>query len=213
MGFEHASDEMDALSRTAARLRPWLVRGKPLPNLLFFTDPERTADPERVAERLPPGAAVVFRAFGAPDAAVQGRRLREITRRKGLPLLVGADPALALAVEADGLHLPERLASTLPRLRETRSDWLITIAAHGLEAARAGVAAGADALVVSPVFSSRSPSAGAPLGVDGLKRLVEAVETPIYALGGVRADTVAGLLDTGIVGIAAVEALSAPVGA
>jgi thiamine-phosphate pyrophosphorylase len=213
MGFEHASDEMDALSRTAARLRPWLVRGKPLPNLLFFTDPERTPDPERVAERLPAGGAVVFRAFGAPDAAVQGRRLREITRRKGLPLLVGADPALALAVEADGLHLPERLASTLPRLRETRPDWLITIAAHGLEAACAGVAAGADALVVSPVFPSRSPSAGAPLGVDGLKRLVEAVETPVYALGGVRANTVARLLDTGIVGIAAVEALSAPVGA
>lgn len=204
---------MDALSRTAARLRPWLVRGKPLPNLLFFTDPERTPDPERVAERLPPGGAVVFRAFGAPDAAAQGRRLREITRRKGLLLLVGADPGLALAVEADGLHLPERLASTLPSLRETRPDWLITIAAHGLEAARAGAAAGADALVVSPVFPSRSPSAGAPLGVDGLKRLVEAVETPVYALGGVCADTVAGLLNTGIVGIAAVEALSAPVGA
>lgn len=200
---------MDALSRTAARLRPWLVRGKPLPNLLFFTDPRRTPDPERVAERLPAGAAVVFRAFGAPAAAVQGRRLREITRRRGLSLLVGADPALALAIEADGLHLPERLVSTLPELRAVQPDWLITIAAHGLEAAQAGAAAGADALVVSPVFPSRSPSAGPPLGVAALKRLVEMVETPVYALGGVRADTVARLADTGIVGIAAVEALGA----
>ncbi|MBW8859350.1 MAG: thiamine phosphate synthase [Caulobacter sp.] len=200
---------MEALSRTAARLRPWLVRGKPLPNLLFFTDPERTPDPERVAERLPAGAAVVFRAFGAPDATARGRRLREITRRRGLSLLVGADTALALAIEADGLHLPERLASILPHLRETHPDWLITIAAHGPEAAQAGVLAGADALVVSPVFSSRSPSAGAPLGVEGLKRIVEAVGTPVYALGGVRTDTAARLLDTGIVGIAAVEALNA----
>ena len=204
---------MEALSRTAARLRPWPVRGKPLPNLLFFTDPERTPDPEGVAERLPAAAAVVFRAFGAPDAAARGWRLREITRRRGLSLLVGADAALARAVEADGLHLPERLASTLPRLRQTHPDWLVTIAAHGLEAARAGAVAGADALVVSPVFPSRSPSAGAPLGVEGLKRIVEAMETPVYALGGVRADTVAQLLDTGIVGIAAVEALSAPLGA
>lgn len=200
---------MDALSRTAARLRPWLVRGKPLPNLLFFTDPERTPDPERVAERLPAGAAVVFRAFGALDAAVQGRRLREITRRSGLLLLVGADPALALAVEADGLHLPERLASTLPDLRQAQPDWLITVAAHGLDAARAGAKIGADALVASPIFPSHSPSAGAPLGLEGLNRIVEAVETPVYALGGVRADTVAGLLNAGIVGIAAVEALSA----
>ncbi len=200
---------MDALSRTAARLRPWLVRGKPLPNLLFFTDPERTPDPEAVAERLPSGSAVVFRAFGAPDAAARGSRLREITRRRGLALLVGADADLARTVAADGLHLPERLSAQAPDLRTAHPDWLITIAAHDEAAARIGAAAGADALVVSPVFPSRSPSAGAPLGVGGLKRIVEAVKTPVYALGGVQAGTVARLLDTGIVGIAAVEALSA----
>ena len=200
---------MEALSRTAARLRPWLVRGKPLPNLLFFTDPERTPDPERVAERLPTAAAVVFRAFGALDAAARGARLREITRRRGLLLLIGADEDLACQVSADGLHLPERLSAEAPGLRMAHPDWLITLAAHDEAAARIGAAAGADALVVSPVFPSRSPSAGVPLGVEGLKTIVEAVETPVYALGGVRADTVERLADTGIVGIAAVEALNA----
>jgi thiamine-phosphate pyrophosphorylase len=209
MDFEHASDEMDALSRTAARLRPWPVRGKPLPNLLFFTDPARTPDPERVAERLPAGAAVVFRAFGAEDAIARGLRLREITRRRGLLLLVGADADLALRVEADGLHLPERLVGGLRDLRAAHRDWLMTLAAHGETAAKAGSEAGADALVVSPIFPSRSPSAGAPLGVEGLKRVVEAVQTPVYALGGINAGTAERLADTGIVGIAAVEALSA----
>ncbi len=199
---------MEALSRTAARLRPWLVRGKPLPNLLFFTDPQRTPDPEAVAERLPSGAAVVFRAFGAPDAVDRGTRLRAITRRRGLLLLVGADEGLAIQVEADGLHCPERLSASVPSLRVAHPDWLITLAAHDAAAARTGEEAGADALVVSPVFPSRSPSAGAPLGVEGLKRVVEAVKTPIYALGGVRAETATRLLDAGIVGIAAVEALS-----
>jgi thiamine-phosphate pyrophosphorylase len=213
MGSEHVIDQMEALSRTAARLRPWPVRGKPLPNLLFFTDPERTPDPERVAERLPAGAAVVFRAFGASDAAERGTRLREITRRRGLRLLVGADETLALRVEADGVHLPERLVPTLSDLRAAHPGWLITLAAHDMGAALAGAEAGADALVVSPVFPSRSPSAGAPLGVEGLKRIVEAVETPVYALGGVHADTATLLLDTGIVGIAAVEALNASLGA
>ena len=200
---------MEALSRTAARLRPWVVRGKPLPNLLFFTDPQRTPDPERVAERLPAGSAVVFRAFGASDAAARGSRLREITRRRGLGLLVGADADLALEIHADGLHLPERLTAQAPGLRAGNPDWLITLAAHDEAAALVGASMGADALVVSPVFPSRSPSAGAPLGVEGLKRIVEAVETPIYALGGVRADTARLLLDAGIVGFAAVEALSA----
>ena len=200
---------MEALSRTAARLRPWLVRGKPLPSLLFFTDPARTPEPERVAERLPPGAAVVFRAFGAPDAEARGLKLREITRRRGLDLLVGADADLAARIGADGLHLPERLAADLPAIRTRHAGWLITLAAHDLAAAMRGETAGADALVVSPVFPSASPSAGAPLGVEGLKTIVEAVATPVYALGGVRAATVERLLDSGIVGIAAVEALGA----
>lgn len=200
---------MTALSRTAARLRPWLVRGKPLPNLLFFTDPARTPHPERVAERLPIGAAVVFRAFGAPDAVGRGLKLREITERRGLTLLVGADADLAARIGADGLHLPERMAVDLPVLRARHADWLITLAAHDQAAAARGAALGADALVVSPVFPSASPSAAAPLGLDGLKRIVGGVETPVYALGGVRADNCEMLLDSGVVGIAAVEALSA----
>ncbi|MGR4862865.1 thiamine phosphate synthase [Caulobacter sp. LARHSG274] len=210
MGSGRVIDEMEVLSRTAARFGPWLVRGKPLPTLMFFTDPQRAPDPERVAERLPSGAAVVFRAFGAPDALIQGLRLRAITARRGLLLLVGADTELAMQVEADGLHLPQRMAGELPAVRAGHPDWLITVAAHDPDAARIGAAAGADALVASPVFASRSPSAGRPVGLEGLKAIVEAVETPVYALGGVRADTVERLLGSGIVGIAAVEALNAP---
>ncbi len=200
---------MEVLFRTATRFRPWLVRGKPAPRLLFFTDPLRTPDPEGVAERLPPGAAVVFRAFGAPDAEARGQKLRQITYRRGLLLLIGANAELAERLGADGLHLPERMTAELPAIRARHAHWWLTVAAHGEDAARAGAAAGADALVVSPIFSSASPSAGPPLGVEALKRIVAAVPTPVYALGGVRASTVDQLLDSGIIGIAAVEAFGA----
>lgn len=209
MDSRHAIDEMEVLSRTATRFRPWLVRGKPAPRLLFFTDPLRTPDPEGVAERLPPGAAVVFRAFGAPDAEARGQKLRQITYRRGLLLLIGANAELAERLGADGLHLPERMTAELPAIRARHAHWWLTVAAHGEDAARAGAAAGADALVVSPIFSSASPSAGPPLGVEALKRIVAAVPTPVYALGGVRASTVDQLLDSGIIGIAAVEAFGA----
>lgn len=159
-----------------------------------------------MAERLPAGAGIVFRAFGAADARARGLRLREIARRRGLLLLVGADEALAMAVEADGLHLPERMGADLPDLRARRPNWLLTQAAHDLAAAQAG--GEADALVVSPVFPSNSPSAGLPLGVAGLKAIVEAVGTPVYALGGVRAATAEQLVGSGVVGLAAIEALA-----
>lgn len=200
--------ELEVLSRTAAALPPRTVRGIALPGLLFFTDPARAPNPEAVAERLPRGAGIVFRAFGAPDAVEQGRRLRRIADARGLLLLAGGEPDLAEAIDADGLHMPERLASEIPLLKDAHPRWLVTAAAHGLAAITAAQHAGADAVVVSPVFPSNSPSAGAPLGLEGLKALVAATALPVYALGGVHAQTAARLVGSGIVGIAAVEALA-----
>lgn len=200
--------EREVLSRTAAGFPPRTVRGRTLPNLLFFTDPARVASPEAIAERLPPGSGIVFRAFGAENAVEQGRRLRAIADARGLLLLVGAHPGLAEGVRADGLHMPERLAGEIPKLRAEHGRYLITVAAHDLKAVQAAERAGADAVIVSPVFPSNSPSAGQPLGLEGLKALASATTLPVYALGGVRADTVGQLAGSGIVGIAAVEALA-----
>jgi thiamine-phosphate pyrophosphorylase len=179
-----------------------------LPPLLFFTDPARTPDPEAVLRRLPRGAGVVFRAFGAADAAAQGTRLRRIAWRRGLTLLAGADPALAAAIRADGVHLPERGAARATRLRRMRPGWIVTVAAHSLRAAIGARRAGADAVVVSPVFPSRSPSAGKPLGPLRLAILVRAAGCPVYALGGIDAVRAQRIARIGVAGFAAVEALT-----
>jgi thiamine-phosphate pyrophosphorylase len=197
---------MEALSAAAARLGRCARREKRLPGLLFFTDPERVPDPEGVAERLPKGSAIVFRAFGAADAEHRARRLGQIAKRRGLVLLVGADAELAVRIGADGVHLPERLAARAPRLRARHPRWIVTIAAHGLLAARKAADLGADAVVVSPIFASNSPSAAKPMGPLRLATIVRSLETPVYALGGVRACT-ARRLPGGVAGIAAVEAL------
>ena len=75
-----------ALARAAAAVSP---PKHPLPPLLFFTDPERTPRPWETAARLPAGAGVVFRHFGAGDALETGLRLRAATRTTGVRLLVG----------------------------------------------------------------------------------------------------------------------------
>ncbi len=179
---------------------------KPLPTLLFFTDPQRTPDPVAIAEQLPRGSGIVFRAFGAADAHLTGRKLAAVARRRGLVLLVGADPLLAAAIGAHGLHVPERLIGRLPRLR--RPGWIVTAAAHSLGAARAAARAGADAVVVSPIFASASPSAGGPLGPLRFAILARQVGAPVYALGGITVDTARRLTGSGAAGLAAVEALT-----
>jgi thiamine-phosphate pyrophosphorylase len=196
-----------SLARTAGLLRPHGAARKALPRLLFFTDPVRTPDPEAIARTLPRGAAIVFRAFGAPDAEALGLRLRKIAGERGLRLLVGADPGLARAVGAHGVHLPERLAHRARRLKAAHPSWIVTAAAHSTAAARRGLAAGADAVVVSAIFASNSPSAGAAIGPIRLALLVRAAQGPVYALGGINNKTARRLRDAGLAGLAAVEGL------
>jgi thiamine-phosphate pyrophosphorylase len=183
------------------------VQRKALPALLFFTDPQRTPDAEAIAATLPAGAAIVFRAFGTPDAEAQARRLLAIARQRRLKLLIGADAELAWRVGADGLHLPERLAGRARRLKGLHPGWIVTAAAHSLAAARRAQAFGVDAAVVSAVFASRSPSAGRPIGPVRLAALVRQAGGPVYGLGGVNDKTAGRLRDAGLVGLAAVEGL------
>lgn len=196
------------MQRTAALLGRRCGRRKGLPHLLFFTDPARTPHPEAVAERLPRGAAIVFRSFGASDAFNRGLRLKAIARRRGLKLIVGADDRLAAALGADGVHLPERLAFRARRLKAARPGWIVTTAAHGPATARRAAAWGADGVVISAIFPSTSPSAGPPIGPLRLAAMARTVRAPVYALGGVNNETARHLIGTGLAGLAAVEALS-----
>lgn len=153
---------------------------------------------------LPRGAALVYRAFGAPDAEATARRLRSILHARGALLMIGQDVALARRVGADGVHLPERLAHRAGPIRRTNPRWIVTSAAHGVRAARRG---GAHAVVVSAVFPSRSASAGAPLGPVRLAGLIGAAGQPAYALGGVNGRNAARLRATGVIGLAAIDGI------
>jgi thiamine-phosphate pyrophosphorylase len=199
-----ARDAAD-VSRAAGRPRP------NLPPLLFFTDPARTPRPWETAARLPAGSGVVFRSFGAAGARETGRRLREATRQRDSLLLVGMDADLAEAVEADGVHLPERALDQAAALATARPGWRITGAVHSAEAlARAD---GLDAAVLSPVFPAGGGSAGRPaLGVEGFTDLVRTATVPVYALGGFDAGNARGMIGSGACGLAGVSAIRAAFG-
>lgn len=179
-----------------------------LPALLLLTDPERTPDPVAAVLALPRGAGVVFRAFGAKDGLQTGLALRRACRARGLTLLVGTDPALARAIGADGAHLPERLAWRAGAIRRARPGWIVTAAAHSGRAIRRARRAGAEAVLLSAVFESSSPSAGRPLGPVRFAALARGAGLPVYALGGVNMKTAPRLGGSGAAGLAAVEALA-----
>lgn len=185
--------DFSKLFRVAAHLKA-RKGNKNLPALLFLTDPDRIPDPIAALRRLPRRAngtlAVVYRHFAHPDRLEIARKLKSLCVKRGWPLLIGADPALAVRVRADGVHLPQRLARSVQVLKRRRPDWIVTAAAHGPKAAR--LAPSADALLLSPVFPTVSASAkGKKIWRRrGLSRVAARSKSPIYALGGINSNTI-----------------------
>jgi len=158
--------------------------------------------------RLPKGAAVIFRTFGQPKALAKAASLRALARSCGLIFLVGADARLASRLQADGVHLPERLMRLGPALRRRNPRWLITTAAHGPRALALAARLGLDAALLSVVFPSQSPSAGRAMGAPRFAAQVRAARLPVIALGGIDARTARRLLGSGAHGLAAVGGLA-----
>jgi thiamine-phosphate pyrophosphorylase len=191
-----------ALAAQARRLNR--EAGSPsIPALYFFTDPERTPDPRAIARRLPRGAAVVYRHFGAQGRELVARQLASLCRSRGLRFLVAGDPALARRVGADGVHWPEdRLSSKRGGLS------LVTAAAHSAAALERARLAGVDAVVLAPVFETRSASGRRALGPFRASQLARSAGVPVIALGGVNSENARLLAGRGFAGLAAVGALA-----
>ena len=173
-----------------------------------MTDGERLSDPMPAVRRLPRGAGVVLRHYGAPDRSDLAARLAALCRMKGLSLLIAGDWRLAMQVGAAGLHLPEAMVPTRTAWRRARRDWLITAAAHSARAVRSAERAGVDAVLVSPVFTTASHPGAPTLGRVRFARMVRDSMLPVIALGGIGNANAAGLKNSGAVGLAAISALA-----
>jgi thiamine-phosphate pyrophosphorylase len=90
-------------------------------SLAFLTDRRRIPDPEPILRALPLGAAVLYRDYDDPKRPALARRYSVICRRRGVLFLVAGDIRLALAVCADGAHMPSRMLRNahLPSLLAT----------------------------------------------------------------------------------------------
>ncbi len=142
-------------------------------------------------------------------------RLRLVTRAVGAAFVVNGNARLAREVEADGVHLGRGAGSVAEARALCGAYAWVSTAAHSNEAVHAAASSGADAVLVSPVFSTRPPSPGSPSkegrGVDALRaaKSIGAGRVAIYALGGVTAERVGICMTAGADGIAVVRALLA----
>jgi len=193
------------LARAASALN---VSAPQLPALILMTDAKRLPDPIAAACALPKGSAIVVRHVRASARAELAAALAPIARDRGLRLLVANDAALADRLGADGLHLSEAHAREAAHWRARRPHWLVTAAAHSANAVATAAAADAHAVLLSPVFATKSQPGREPLGPLTVRAIAQTAGVAVYALGGIDCDNVAQLAGARLAGIAAIGALT-----
>lgn len=116
---------------------------------------------------------------------------------------------VALATGAHGVHLaarslpPEAARALMP------SGMVLGVSVHSLEEARAAVKAGADYVTFGHVYPTSSKPGLPPRGVRELAEIVESVEVPVLAIGGITTSNVREVLATGAAGIAIISTILA----
>ena len=175
--------------------------------------------------KLPHGrdlCAVVEQALDGGVRAIQlrekdlsGKQLCElagkmslICQRYNAQLFINERIDVALAVDAAGVQLgktsiPIKSARGLLGVGKT-----IGYSAHTLEEATVAAQNGADFLLFGPVYFTPSKAIyGAPQGLTALRKIVDKIAVPVYAIGGVTAERLAATISTGVRGVALISAI------
>src|SRR5262245_10478789 len=133
-------------------------------------------------------------------------RLRDQSRRAGVTFIVNDRVDLAVAVDADGVHLgqddlPASVARTL-----LRPGMILGVSTHSMEQARAAQAAGADYVAVGSMFATVSKPDFQLVGPDLIRALRPQIRVPLVGIGGFRPDNVAEVMAAGADGVAVISA-------
>lgn len=141
---------------------------------------------------------------------VMAAELRRITREYGARLLINGRPDIALAVEADGVHLGKDGLPVAAARRLLGPQHLIGYSAHAVGEAARAEKDGADFVTLGPVYFTPSKRGyGEPLGPEALRTAGAALSIPVFALGGIKQDNIAEVMAAGAGGIALISAIIA----
>ena len=139
----------------------------------------------------------------------EAAKLKILCRRYHVPYVVNDSVEIALAIDADGVHVGQ---SDI-RGRDIRSligpDKILGISAGTVEEAIAAENAGADYIGVGAVFGTSTKKNARNLSVEKLQEICHAVSIPVVAIGGIHAGNLLELSGSGVDGVAVVSAIFA----
>lgn len=136
-------------------------------------------------------------------------KIKEITDKYNVPLLINDRLDIALAVDAAGVHVGQSDLPVSVVRKIIGEDKIIGISAGTLEEALQGQKDGADYLGVGAMYATGTKKDANPTSMEELKKIREAVSLPIVVIGGINEERVKDFKGTGIDGLAIVSAIIA----
>lgn len=160
-----------------------MISRQPLPKLWLVSDERNDAQLENAISRLPRGSGFIYRHYhlGDPERWQRFRQLQVLCRALDHLVILADSAPTAHEWGADGIYGPPGKLGKL--------DGLLRLAtAHDAREIFLANRSGADAVIVSPVFPTRSHPDGACLGASLFRELAAQSNIPVIALGGMTAE-------------------------
>ena len=134
--------------------------------------------------------------------------LRELTSGYGAKLFINDRVDIALAVDADGVHLGGESMPAFAARKAAGEALLIGVSAHSIGEAKEAEEEGADFVTLGPIFETPSKiKYGHPLGPGLLSEVSGKISIPVFAVGGIKKERVGSVLESGAAGIALISAI------
>ena len=141
------------------------------------------------------------------ELVARGRILRKLTQNAESLMIVNDRPDIAVAVDADGVHLGQDDMTVKDARAIVGPQKLIGVSTHHLEQARAAVLDGVNYLGAGPTFPSATKEFATFAGLDYLRQLADEITLPTFAIGGINAENVEDVLATGVTRMAVSSAV------
>ena len=134
-------------------------------------------------------------------------KVHGITKKYNVPLIIDDRIDVAMAVDAEGVHLGQSDMPVDIARRILGKDKIIGATAKTVAQAKEAYENGADNLGVGAIYPTTTKVKTVLTSVDTLKEIVKAVPIPVNAIGGLNKDNINILENTGIAGVCVVSAI------
>lgn len=139
----------------------------------------------------------------------EAKEIQTLCKKYQVPFVINDNVDIALAIDADGVHVGQSDMEALDVRKRLGPDKIIGVSAQNVQQALLAQKHGADYLGVGAVFPTGSKDDAEDVSFETLKAICQAVDIPVIAIGGITKENVSELKGSGICGIAVISAIFA----